>query len=85
VAGFEEYTDPRLVAVYDYWSADRLDFAFYTDLAALVRAKSIVDIGCGTGELAVELARRGFVVTAVDPSPAMLDAAKARPDAGIVR
>jgi ubiquinone/menaquinone biosynthesis C-methylase UbiE len=46
--------------------------AFYRDLAAAVSAGSVVDLGCGTGQLAVELARRGHRVTGIDPSPAML-------------
>ncbi|MCA1791649.1 MAG: methyltransferase domain-containing protein, partial [Thioalkalivibrio sp.] len=33
----------------------------------------VVDFGAGTGRLAVPLARDGFRVTAVDPSPAMLE------------
>jgi len=33
---------------------------------------SIVDFGAGTGRLTVPLAERGYEVTAVDPSPAML-------------
>jgi len=37
---------------------------------------SILDVGCGTGRHAVELARRGFVVTGVDVSPGMLEEAR---------
>ncbi len=36
---------------------------------------SILDVGCGTGLHAIELAARGFAVTAVDSSETMLDAA----------
>jgi len=38
----------------------------------------LLDAGCGTGRYAVELARRGFVVTGVDRSPALLAEAEAR-------
>jgi hypothetical protein len=68
----EEFTDPRLVALYDSWEPDRPDHAFYRNLAAALPAQTIVDIGCGTGRLAVELARQGHHVTGIDPSPAML-------------
>jgi SAM-dependent methyltransferase len=37
----------------------------------------VVDLGTGTGTVARSLARRGAQVTAIDPSPAMLDAARA--------
>jgi SAM-dependent methyltransferase len=41
------------------------------------RSKRILDIGCGTGRHSVELARRGYNVTGVDLSPAMLERARA--------
>src|SRR5215813_7495487 len=45
------------------------EFAFNTSL-------KVLDIGCGTGRHAIELARRGYTVTGVDLSPAQLDRAK---------
>jgi len=39
---------------------------------------TLLDAGCGNGRYAVELARRGFVVTGVDRSPALLEEAAAR-------
>ncbi len=36
----------------------------------------ILDAGCGTGRVAIELARRGFPVTGVDADPAMLATAR---------
>ena len=38
----------------------------------------VLDLGCGPGQLAVAFARLGAIVTAVDPEPAMLAAAKER-------
>lgn len=38
---------------------------------------TLLDAGCGTGRYAIELARRGFVVTGVDRSPALLEEAAA--------
>ena len=37
----------------------------------------VLDAGCGTGRVAIELARRGFPVLGVDADPAMLAAARA--------
>ena len=39
---------------------------------------SVLDGGCGTGRVAIELARRGFEVVGVDADPAMLSAARAK-------
>ncbi|MCP9275022.1 class I SAM-dependent DNA methyltransferase [Mycolicibacterium arenosum] len=39
---------------------------------------SVLDGGCGTGRVAIELARRGYHVTGVDADPAMLNAARAK-------
>lgn len=36
----------------------------------------VLDAGCGAGRLALELARRGFRVAAVDASPQMIEAAR---------
>jgi SAM-dependent methyltransferase len=40
--------------------------------------RSVLDAGCGTGRVAVELARRGIEVTGVDVDPSMLEVARAK-------
>ena len=82
---FREFSDPRLVALYDADDPSRLDTAFYVELAARLSATSIVDIGCGTGAITCELARQGHVITGVDPSSAMLKVARTRRDGDLVR
>lgn len=42
---------------------------------------SVLDIGCGTGNYALALARKGLKVTGVDISPAMLARARAKAEA----
>lgn len=39
---------------------------------------SVLDAGCGTGRVAIELAARGFSAVGLDADPAMLSAAKAK-------
>lgn len=71
------YLDPRLAAAYDTLNPAGKDTAFYLDLAGTT-PRSILDMGCGTGLLAVEFARRGHNVTAADPAGAMLAIARER-------
>lgn len=78
------YTDPLLVSLYDAENSGRDDTDFYLRLAAQLEARTVVDIGCGTGVLAVDLARDGRAVVGVDPAGAMLDVARARPDGDLV-
>jgi len=53
--------------------------AFWRCAAHLFRAGDhVLDLGCGTGEDAVILSRRGIRVTATDCSPAMVSAARQR-------
>ncbi|KND61823.1 putative methyltransferase [Candidatus Burkholderia verschuerenii] len=72
------YDDARLVALYDTLNPAAADTAFYVALAE--SAEHVVDLGCGTGLLACELATRGYRVTGIDPSPRMLQVARHRPE-----
>jgi SAM-dependent methyltransferase len=82
-----EFTDPQLVAAYDtlnpYSPGTQPDF--YLDLAREVGATTVVEIGCGTGLIAVECARAGFDTIGVDPSGQMLGIARRRAGADLVR
>jgi SAM-dependent methyltransferase len=75
-----EFSDDRLVAVYDtlnsYEAGTQPDF--YVQLAEELTAKSILEIGCGTGLIAQEFISRGFDYTGVEPAPKMLQRARER-------
>ncbi|GIE30298.1 methyltransferase type 11 [Actinoplanes italicus] len=80
-----EYRDPRLVEVYDaehLWGWE--DDFFMRVLADRVTPR-VLDLGCGTGRLAIAMAVAGHEVTAVDPARAVLDAARRKPGADGVR
>jgi magnesium-protoporphyrin O-methyltransferase len=47
-------------------------------LPSNLRGRRILDAGCGTGALAIELARRGADVVAIDLSPTLTDLARQR-------
>lgn len=81
----EHYTNALLAGLYDTMCPYAADTAFYLRLAAGLQPRAIVDLGCGTGLLTVELARTGAAVTGVDPAPAMLDVARHRPGSDSVR
>jgi SAM-dependent methyltransferase len=76
-----EFSDPRLVAIFETINAYDAGAqpGFYIGLAAELHARSIVDVGCGTGLITRELARLGYQVTGIDPAPAMVDVARTKP------
>jgi SAM-dependent methyltransferase len=81
-AAFEH---PRLAAIYDALDAPRRDLDAYLALVGELGARSVIDIGSGTGTFACRLAARGLDVTGVEPAAASLVIARAKPDAGRVR
>jgi ubiquinone/menaquinone biosynthesis C-methylase UbiE len=76
---------PRLAEVYDPLDPDRSDLDAYVAMVEEFGARSVLDIGCGTGTFACLLARRGLAVTGVDPAGASLAVARAKPGADRVR
>lgn len=85
------FADPRLARLYDPLEDDREDLDPYLRLATEFGARSVIDVGCGTGEFAVRLARladdRGVAMSiiGVDPAAASIDIALHKPLAERVR
>ncbi len=76
---------PRLADIYDDLDGRRDDLDHYVSMARELRARSVLDIGCGTGEFALRLADDGLDVTGVDPAVASLEVARRKPGADRVR
>ncbi|MDX2155823.1 MAG: methyltransferase domain-containing protein [Hyphomicrobiaceae bacterium] len=71
--------------VYARWRAtelgrltEDLERGLILELAGDVTGKNVLEIGCGDGDLAVELAKRRAQVSAIDGSAAMIEAARRR-------
>jgi ubiquinone/menaquinone biosynthesis C-methylase UbiE len=69
-----------------FYQRYRLDYperliARVAGLAGISPGDAVLDLGCGTGMLAIAFAKRGMAVTAMDPEPDMLTAAQAAADA----
>ncbi|MGF0312935.1 class I SAM-dependent methyltransferase [Rhodococcus sp. IEGM1428] len=79
------FEHPRLTAIYDALEGDRSDLGVYVSAAQDVNARDVLDIGCGTGALALILASRGLAVIALDPAAGSLDVARRKPGAEQVR
>ncbi|HEY7137656.1 MAG TPA: class I SAM-dependent methyltransferase [Acidimicrobiia bacterium] len=79
------FEHPRLARIYDDVDGDRRDLDEYVAIVDALRARSVLDLGCGTGAFACLLAGRGVDVTAVDPAAASLEVARQKPNAARVR
>lgn len=79
------FAHPRLAALYDPLAPDRSDLDAYLAAAEEFGARTVLDIGCGTGVFALLLDEHGVEVVGVDPARASLDVARAKSGAERVR
>ena len=86
ISGSEATPLPNLGPdVYAQWRAsgigaitEQLQRRLILSLLGDVKGRHVLDVGCGDGDLAVELRRRGAIVTGIDASLEMIEAARAR-------
>lgn len=72
------FADPAQAVLYDLLDPDRSDLEAYVAIARDVAARRVVDVGCGTGCLALMLADHGMQVVGVDPVAASIDVARTK-------
>ena len=58
----------------------RDDLDYYHAIINEPSASSVLDIGCGTGTFACQLAHRAITVAGLDPAAASLDIARSKPE-----
>lgn len=75
------FDDPRLAAIYDALDPDRTDLDAYIAIVEEIGARSVLDLGCGTGVFALLLSELGLEVIGVEPAGASLDVARTKPGA----
>ncbi len=73
-----------IAPIYDRVNGE-LDYSVWADFIlecqkrhSDITPELVLDLGCGTGKMTVELAKRGYDMTGVDYSPEMLDIARER-------
>jgi SAM-dependent methyltransferase len=76
-----DYDPRRFQTTVPYYARYRLGYpdeliARIVQIVGLKRGDSVMDLGCGPGLVALPLARAGLAVTAIDPEPNMVAAAK---------
>jgi SAM-dependent methyltransferase len=83
--GLRNYFDERIAERYDATSADMFDPAVVdptvTFLAELAHDGAALELGIGTGRIALPLSRRGVRVHGIELSPAMVARLRAKPGA----
>jgi SAM-dependent methyltransferase len=82
VEGYDSATyGDRWAAVYDRWVAERFSSEGDVDfLAELARGGRALELGIGTGRVAIPLAERGIEVVGIDASERMLELLRGKTD-----
>jgi 2-polyprenyl-3-methyl-5-hydroxy-6-metoxy-1,4-benzoquinol methylase len=73
-----DWDGDRYQARFDRLAASGADVHGEADLVASCGPATVLDAGCGSGRVAIELARRGIEVVGVDVEESMLEVARQR-------
>lgn len=76
--GSSLYKGKENARLYDvvYAMTEKEDIPFWINVAEQVKPKTILEIGVGTGRIAIPLARKGFNVVGIDTEESMLEVAQ---------
>ncbi|MGD7789310.1 class I SAM-dependent methyltransferase [Propionibacteriaceae bacterium Y1700] len=80
-----EFDHPLAAAMYDQVEGSREDLDHYVAIIDELGARTVIDVGCGTGVLAIRLASSGHSVIGVDPAGHMIAVARAKAGADRVQ
>ncbi|MEV4732154.1 class I SAM-dependent methyltransferase [Saccharopolyspora sp. NPDC049426] len=72
------FAHPRLAPLYDAFESGRSDLHSYVEIADELGAARVLDVGCGTGSLAILLEGTGRTVVGTDPAEASLAVARSK-------
>ena len=75
MVGEDVYEDPRLAELYDHFNPWGEQDDFYLGWAQRLGGP-VLDLGCGTGRLAVRIAEEGLRVVGVEPGAGMIGVAR---------
>jgi SAM-dependent methyltransferase len=75
----------RMADIYDLLQGDRDASSAVAFIAPLASGRPVLELGVGTGRVAIPLAARGVTVHGIDASAAMLDQLRAKPGAENIR
>lgn len=79
------FEHPRLASIYDALDGGDSDLQVYAAILDSLGVRTVADVGCGTGRLALLLAGRGLKAVGVDPAEGSLAVARAKPGADRVQ
>ncbi len=79
-----EFNDPRLVEIYDAEYSWSRDDDFFLSVVNETPGSRVIDLGCGTGRLAIGMARAGHRVVGLDPAAASIERARTKTDSETV-
>ncbi len=79
------FADTRLARLYDAFDGSRIDLNAYLAIIHDLGVGTLLDVGCGTGTLALLATAVGVTVTGVDPAAASVEVARSKPRADEVR